>query len=154
VDYLLDQAGPWYVLDEGGDSAVGQWYHLNTTWNPTRAMPHLWAVSELFLLLRDCLLFEDEDRLVLLAGVPQEWFQDEKGIHLEEVPTYSGRISVDYRYRDGKGVIRLSGNMPPGGCVLALPPSVRKVTLPDGSAAPPCPGGVLLKDLKEALVEF
>ena len=60
----------WYAFDEGGKSGSGGWGHLRTTWNGSVAMPHGWAIAEVHLLLRDCLAYEDDGRLVLFAGVP------------------------------------------------------------------------------------
>jgi hypothetical protein len=62
-----EQAGRgWYAFDEGGKSGPGGWHHLRTTWDKHVAMPHGWATAELHLLIRDSLLHEDGDKLVLL----------------------------------------------------------------------------------------
>ena len=62
----------WYAFDEGGKSGSGGWGHLRTKWNGDVAMPHGWAIAEVHLLLRDCLAYEDNQQLVLFAGVPEE----------------------------------------------------------------------------------
>lgn len=121
-----EQMRNWYMMDEGGPSGTGGWGHLRTTWswdmpkygwsqNSARAMPDGWGLAELCLLMRDSLLHEDGDRLVLFAGVPAEWFQEE--ITLKEMPTHFGRCNVEYR----KGRLRVSGIAAPGGVFVRLP---------------------------------
>jgi hypothetical protein len=100
----------WYVLDEGGGSAPGNWPKLRTTWRAEVAMPHAWAIAELWLLMRDSLVYEDGDRLVLLAGVPEEWLSRE--IKVRDLPTSFGKLS--FTYRDGKLTVE-SDVKPPGG---------------------------------------
>ena len=108
----------WYAFDEGGKSGSGGWRHARTTWNPSVAMPHGWAVAELWLLLRDSLLVEDGDRLVLFAGVPPEWFLAKEPIVLEGLSTWCGLASIRYN----AGELTLAGTArPPGGFVLRLP---------------------------------
>ncbi len=88
-------------------------------------MPHGWAVAEFWLLMRDSILFEEEDRLILLAGVPPEWFGDARGMRTGALPTYFGTLSIDY----SPGRLTLGGMAaPPGGFVLRLPDGDRKLT--------------------------
>ena len=83
----------WYAFDEGGKSGPGGWHHLRTTWDKDVAMPHGWAVAELHLLIRDSLLYEDGNQLVLFAGVPPEWFAHKDGVEVKDLPTHFGRCS-------------------------------------------------------------
>ncbi len=84
----------WFVMDEGGPSAPGGWKLCNTMWNRKTAQPHGWAVAELVLLIRDSLVFEDEEYLVLFAGIPEDWFYN--NITIIDLPTYFGTISIHY----------------------------------------------------------
>lgn len=103
----------WYVLDEGGGSAPGNWPKLRTTWRAEVAMPHGWSIAELWLLMRDSLVHEDGDRLVLLAGVPEEWLSGE--IKVRDLPTSFGKLSFTYR----RGELTIESDVkPPGGIVL------------------------------------
>lgn len=112
LHFAIDSMRGWYALDEGGDSDAGTWPSLRTTWRATRAMPHGWAMAELFLLLRDCLLYEDGNAIVLFAGVPREWLRGT--IELRDLPTEFGRVSVSLR----DGVLTTSGAHPPGGFIV------------------------------------
>jgi len=132
-----EQMRGWYAFDEGGGSGPGGWGHLRTTWNGSVAMPHGWAIAEMWLLLRDCLAFEDGDRLVLLAGVDPAWFRDEKGIAVEGLPTHFGPCSFTYTAKGNTGTLKLTGEAkPPGGFMLRapdgdkrLPPGTNEVTI-------------------------
>jgi len=132
-----EQMRGWYAFDEGGKSGSGGWGHLRTTWNSGVAMPHGWAIAEMWLLLRDCLAFEEGDCLVLLAGVDPAWFRDEKGMAIKNLPTHFGPCSFTYTAKGQTGTLRLAGDAkPPGGFVLrtpkgdrALAPASREATI-------------------------
>ena len=130
-----EQMRGWYAFDEGGDSGAGGWGHVRTTWKPSVAMPHGWAIAETWLLLRDALLFEDEDRLVLLAGVPPAWFTAREGLSVENMPTWFGPCTFRYE-RDAKGAALDLGDAasPPGGYVLRLPAGLKASVEADGKA--------------------
>jgi hypothetical protein len=117
-----EQCQGWYLFDEGGDSGPGGWRFYRTTWKSSVAMPHGWAIAELWLLLRDCLVFEDDQRLVLLGGVPPDWFQSQQGIAVENLPTQFGRCSFRYTTQDNKAAFVITGEASPrGGFVLRIP---------------------------------
>jgi len=117
-----EQMAGWYALDEGGKSGQGGWGHLRTTWDPSVAMPHGWATAEMWLLLRDCLLFEDGNRIVLLAGVDPAWFRSPKGIIVVNLPTHFGPCSLAWVPAAHGASLTLGGAAkPPGGFVLRMP---------------------------------
>lgn len=90
-------------------------------------VPHGWSAAHYVLLLRDMLLHEEDDRLVLLSCVPDRWFEPEKVINVEKAVTYFGLL--DFRVEvAGNGDIRIELNTktpPPGGYLLNLPNSAR-----------------------------
>ncbi|HYG74265.1 MAG TPA: hypothetical protein VEK08_04595 [Planctomycetota bacterium] len=117
-----EQMKGWYAFDEGGKSGSGGWKHLKTTWNGDIAMPHGWAIAEVNLLLRDSLAFEDKTRLVLLAGVPPDWFKKPEGMSVEKMPTHFGLCSFKYVPNDKGATLTLSGKAEPAdGFILRLP---------------------------------
>ncbi len=134
----------WYAFDEGGPSGVGGWPHLRTTWSwnypkpnwapvSAMAMPDGWVLAEVWLLLRDCVLFEDGDRLVLLGGVDPSWFTAREGIAVESLPTYFGPCAFTYAPTEKGAALRLSGPAaPPGGFVLRLPKTLSATATVDG----------------------
>jgi hypothetical protein len=103
----------WYAFDEGGASAPGNWPKLRTTWAPTVAMPHAWSLAELWLLMRDSLVYEDGDQLVLFAGVPRKWLTGP--LSIENLPTAFGTLSLRW---DGKNLHVEGDARPPGGFVF------------------------------------
>jgi len=152
-----EQMQGWYVFDEGGDSGAGGWGHVRTTWKPSVAMPHGWAVAELWLLLRDSLAFEDENRLVLLAGVPPEWLTHADGISAEALPTYFGPVSFGWSSQDSGATLTLSGDAaPPDGFVLRLPAALGPNVVAGGQTIKARSGGdfLLPPKTKQAAVTF
>ncbi len=124
----------WYVFDEGGRSGSGGWRFARTTWNSSVAMPHGWAIAETWLLLRDCLAFEADDRLHVLAGVPPEWLTGREGMVVKGLPTYFGTCSFEYGRAKHGAMLSFSGDAsPPGGFVLALPQTLKADVTADGS---------------------
>jgi hypothetical protein len=124
LEYHLDQPQMrgWYAFDEGGKSGSGGWGHLRTKWNGDVAMPHGWAIAEVHLLLRDCLAYEDDQQLVLFAGVPERWFTDQQGMTIRNLPTHFGTLDVSWSITAGGATLRLGGDAnPPEGILLPLP---------------------------------
>jgi hypothetical protein len=138
----------WFAFDEGGDSGVGGWNHVVTTWRQGRAsdaMPHGWAIAETLLLLRDALVFEDGDKLVLFGGVPAEWFRHPAGMRTENLPTHFGKCSAAWSAAGNKATLALTGDAAPaGGFVLRLPSALRATVTTGGSAIPGADGDFML----------
>jgi hypothetical protein len=141
----------WYAfdeLDDGPGSGAGSWHKVRSRWphqpgkpgeNTSVAMPHGWAIAEVWLLLRDSLLFEQDGSLVLFGGVPPEWFRDPKGMHLSGLRTQFGALTVDYRVQTDHGILTLDGEAsPPRGFVLRNPPGRASVR---GRMVRPLPNG-------------
>ena len=127
VDTHLDHAQMrnWYAFDEGGGSGQGGWCRLRTTWPHGVAMPHGWAIAELHLLMRDCLLVEEDGALVILAGVNPAWFADAVGMSVANAPTHFGACSFTYKRAASGATLELTGPAaPPKGFVLSLPPEL------------------------------
>lgn len=132
-----EQMRGWYAFDEGGHSGSGGWRRLRTTWRHgpdwkwAVAMPHGWAIAELWLLIRDCLVFEDDGRLVLLSGVPPAWLTHKDGIVIKNLPTYFGKLNLLWEPTAADAILTLDGPAdPPNGFVLRLPDSqTPKVTI-------------------------
>lgn len=135
LHFAHPQMQGWYAFDEGGRSGSGGWGHLRTTWNGSVAMPHGWAVAEFWLLLRDCLLFEDGDAIVLFGGVAPSWFTRERGMRVTDVPTHFGSCSIEWKYDPAVpgAELQISGDVaPPAGFLLRLPAELGATVLVDG----------------------
>jgi len=120
-----EQMRGWYAFDEGGKSGSGGWNRVRTTWNGNVAMPHGWAIAEFWLMMRDCLAFENGEQLVLLSGIPSAWFTHETGIAIENLPTYLGKLNLRWKSVEAGAIMTLAGQAkPPGGFLLRLPASL------------------------------
>lgn len=137
-----EQMVGWYTFDEGGPSGVGGWPALRTTWSCSMkrddwaplsalAMPDGWGIAELWLLMRDSLVYEYDDQLVLFSGIDPVWFTAERPWEAHDMPTWYGSFSCRWQYRgqvDGTHTaeLHLSGDtVPPKGFRLVLPEPFR-----------------------------
>ncbi len=152
-----EQMRGWYAFDEGGRSGSGGWGHVRTSWNGSVAMPHGWAIAEVWLLMRDCLVFEANQRLVLFSGVPPAWFTHKDGMTIKNMPTCFGKLNMHWKPTQIGATLRLDGEArPPKGFVLRLPASLKPTIKVGGktiSTISGC-GFVLLPGTKEAHVSF
>ncbi len=125
----------WKVLDEGGPSLPGYWKQLvNWTWEPTVAVPHGWALASFCLLLRDSLVFETSNRLVLLSGVPEQWFEAGQRVELK-LPTEYGNVHMQLRgTQDGVELRVKAQSEPKEGIWVRLPQGFAhtEVRIPNG----------------------
>ena len=94
-------------------------------------LPHTWISAEYMLAL--CTMFayerEEDDSLVIAAGVAEEWLSDGSTVGVENLPTYYGNLTYSLRM-EGKDTMRLKlkGDLavPPGGIVV-MPPLPRPI---------------------------
>ncbi len=127
----------WYAFDEyekGPGSASGLWPKVRTRWpndsqkpgeNRSVAMPHGWAIAEMWLLMRDALVYERGNQLVLLAGIAPEWFRHRAGLELSGFQTHFGQLELKYRVEGNRGMLEIAGAAaPPDGFVLRLPEGI------------------------------
>ncbi len=94
-------------------------------------VPHGWSAAHYILLLRDMLLREDGNKLVLLSCVPEAWLDDGKVIEVKNAPTYFGRIGFRVQSFRNKGFLKLTldaATPPPEGYVLTV--GKKKVAVP------------------------
>ncbi|HEY5649069.1 MAG TPA: hypothetical protein VIU33_06190 [Nitrospiria bacterium] len=90
-------------------SPTGQWpeaIHPRTGGGCMGDGHHVWASAEWFLMIRNCFIREEEDRLILGSGIPDRWLQTEKPLSFGPSPTPFGPVSV-HLIPEGK-TIRLS----------------------------------------------
>jgi len=131
----LPAFGSWKLLDEGGPSSEGYWKHLsNWLWDPRVAVPHGWSLASLCLLIRDCIIREEGNRLILLSGVPASWLADGQRIRLF-LPTEYGEVRVICTGKAEGIQVKVHMQTPPsGGIWLHLPDGFvhAKVRIPVG----------------------
>ena len=121
VRWLLAHATPTYTWPEGINpltrgGGMGDGHHG-------------WAVADWLLLVRNLLLFEEGDRLVLTPALPPEWLVEGNVVRAEDVPTYFGRVSFGLAFGDGQATLELDADFrrPPAYIELNLPVEIAAV---------------------------
>lgn len=86
-------------------SPTGQWpeaIHPRTRGGCMGDGQHVWAAAEWVLMMRNCFVREEGDRLILASGVLPEWLEAEETLSLGPTPTPWGDITVTIEpTRDG-----------------------------------------------------
>ncbi len=104
-------------------------------------MPHAWAAASYATLVREMLISEHNNALVLLQGAPEWWLTESREITLNNAPTHYGKINIHTHNDivptengwDGKLTLKLSGASPPGGYRWALPTQPNTISGPSGT---------------------
>jgi hypothetical protein len=79
-------------------SSTGQWpeaIHPRTRGGCMGDGQHIWAAAEWVLMIRNCLIREEADRLILGAGVAPHWLKDGGVIAFGAAPTAFGPVSLE-----------------------------------------------------------
>lgn len=86
-------------------SRTGQWpeaVHPQTGGGCMGDGQHIWAAAEWFLMIRNCFVREEEDRLLLCSGIPSTWLKEEQELSFGPVLTNFGRLHLTIRPAPGK----------------------------------------------------
>ena len=86
-------------------------------------LPHTWVGSDFIRSFLDLFAYEDQNALVLGAGIPETWLAQPGGIAVRGLQTPWGPLSYVLK-RNGEGVrYEIAGGLeiPPGGIVLSWP---------------------------------
>ena len=62
---------------------------------------HVWAAAEWAMMIRNCFVREEGDRLILGAGIPQRWLKQDAPIRFGPAPTSFGSVSLSIMPRTG-----------------------------------------------------
>lgn len=94
-------------------------------------VPHGWSAAHYVLLLRDMLLREDGNKLILLSCIPETWLDDGKVIEIKNAPTYFGKVSFKVESFRNKGFLKLTldaATPPSEGYILII--GKKKISIP------------------------
>jgi hypothetical protein len=102
-------------------SPTGQWpeaIHPRTGGGCMGDGHHVWAAAEWLLMIRNCFVREEGERLILCAGVPARWLDQETPIRFGPAPTAFGAVTIsitpDSRQRAARRLAgRLASRAPP-----------------------------------------
>ena len=107
-----------------------QWPEI--TWHDPKSpsfigdMPHSWISAEYIISIRTMFAYErqEDQALVIAAGIHENWLTDTEGVVVMNLPTYYGKLNYTLR-REGTDTLRLilSGDitLPPGKIVVKPP---------------------------------
>ena len=85
-------------------------------------MPHSWVGATYVTTVRDMVVRESGNKLILFQGVPEEWVNKRKGIKLQNLPTHFGKLTLSAFAKDNTLTIKIDGNCkPPKGYLLYWP---------------------------------
>ncbi len=109
------------VVDEKGLRKIGE--------GIVGDVPHGWVAGYYVLLLRNMLVREENDSLLLLSCVPGRWLDHGKKIELKNAPTYFGTISfkVESFINDGFIKLTLDNKTPPETGYIFYSPLNKKI---------------------------
>jgi hypothetical protein len=145
-----------FFLADRRPLAWNQWPEI--AWRDPRSpahlgdLPHAWIAAEYVLAFQSLLVFEreEDDALVLAAGLPLAWLPPGSEVRVEDLPTCAGRLCYTLR-REGAGTLRLAVGgelaLPRGGIVLRppLPGPIFRARVDGAGAAWREPGEIVLR---------
>ena len=98
---LLRARDPRYLCLMNGIAALasptGQWpeaIHPQTGGGCMGDGQHVWAAAEWIMMVRNCFVREEEDKLILCSGLPEAWFKKEANLSFGPVWTKFGKIQL------------------------------------------------------------
>jgi hypothetical protein len=125
-------------------------------------LPHTWISGEYILAIRTMFAYEreEDDSLVIAAGVVEDWLADGFEVGVENLPTYYGNLSYSLRRETDETLrLKLKGHLalPRGGIVVKppLPGPVRQVEVNGRKTGEFTTDGFTLRESPaEAVVKF
>jgi F5/8 type C domain-containing protein len=152
-----------YFLEHQSPPGWNQWaevvWHDTTTAHFIGDLPHTWVGSDYMRSFLDCFAYdrEDDQSLVLAAGIPANWVREEDGVAIKDLRTQYGLLS--YRLVEKKDVLEMridkTLQIPPGGLVLRppLPSKAPRITV-NGKPVPLSPEGEVVVRHLPAVVRW
>ncbi|MDX1636129.1 MAG: hypothetical protein R3280_15935, partial [Marinobacter sp.] len=124
-------------------SDTGQWpeaIHPATKGGCMGDGHHVWASAEWVLMIRNCFLREEDDHLVLGAGIPERWLEQREPVSFGPAPTAFGTVTVTLQSReDGSVQVHWRGDWHRKQPALELRvPGYEPVTLAAGADTDSC----------------
>jgi hypothetical protein len=125
-------------------------------------LPHTWISAEYTLAI--CTMFayerEEDEALVIAAGVAEEWLSDGCAVGIKNLPTYYGNLTYYLRMESSDTLhLKIEGDLvvPPGGIVVRppLPRPIRQIKVNGRALAEFESDGFVCRDCPaEAVMSF
>ena len=93
-------------------SPTGQWpesVHPRTGGGCMGDGQHVWAAAEWVLMIRNCFVREEGNRLILCSGIPRVWLEKKQTIAFGPAPTSFGDIQISIKPRGENILIEWQG---------------------------------------------
>ena len=97
INWVLRHASPTFTWAEG--------IHPITRRGNMGDGHHGWAAADFLLAVRNTLLFEEGDHLVITPALPEEWANEMNVIKVENAPTYFGQVSFTIAFGERTGTL-------------------------------------------------
>jgi len=92
----------------GFASPTGQWpeaIHPRTHGGCMGDGQHVWAAAEWIIMIRNCFVREERNRLLLGSGIPQRWLDENVPLTLGPAPTSFGTLSITITPEEDRVVV-------------------------------------------------
>ncbi len=93
-------------------SPTGQWpeaIHPITKGGCMGDGQHAWAAAEWIMMIRNCFVREEENRLILCSGIPKEWLDKQQTMSFGPTPTEFGDIQIIITFAGEKPKVEWKG---------------------------------------------
>jgi len=93
-------------------SPTGQWpesIHPRTGGGCMGDGQHVWAAAEWVLMVRNCFVRQEDDRLILCSGIPKNWIEKKQIMSFGWAPTSFGDIQISIIPQEGNTIVRWQG---------------------------------------------
>ncbi|MBI4788724.1 MAG: hypothetical protein HY782_16965 [Chloroflexi bacterium] len=97
VQWVLAHASPTFTWAEG--------IHPITRRGNMGDGHHGWALADFLLVVRNLLLYEENDHLVITPTLPEDWTLENNVIKVEDAPTYFGNVSYTIAFGERTGTL-------------------------------------------------
>ncbi len=102
IQWVLEHASPTFTWAEG--------LHPITLRGGMGDGHHGWAAADFLIAIRNALLFEEGDHLVITPALPEEWAVENNVIKVENAPTYFGTLSFTIAFGERTGTLVVQGD--------------------------------------------
>lgn len=102
IDWVVRHTSPTFTWAEG--------IHPITRHGNMGDGHHGWALADFLLIVRNLLLFEETDHLVLTPIMPAEWTAEMNVIKVEDAPTYFGNVSFTMAFGERTATLVINAN--------------------------------------------
>jgi len=70
---------------------------------------HVWAAAEWVLMIRNCFVREEQERLILCSGIPHAWLEKKQMIRFGPAPTSFGDVQISIKPQGHNILVEWSG---------------------------------------------